>query len=156
MKTLFDKIWDAHVVQDIPDGPTQLYIDRLYMHEVTSPQAFDTLRDKGISVLRPQQIFAMPDHNIPSALPTENEKGISLSIDDEKGRKQVDALKRNCAEFGIKHFDMGTKDNGIIHVVGPEKGLSLPGMTIVCGDSHTSTHGAVGALAMGIGTSAEA
>lgn len=153
MKTLFDKIWDAHVVQDIPDGPTQLYIDRLYMHEVTSPQAFDTLRDKGISVLRPQQIFAMPDHNIPSALPTENEKGISLSIDDEKGRKQVDALKRNCAEFGIKHFDMGTKDNGIIHVVGPEKGLSLPGMTIVCGDSHTSTHGAVGALAMGIGTS---
>ncbi|MBE6254546.1 MAG: 3-isopropylmalate dehydratase large subunit [Prevotella sp.] len=160
MKTLFDKIWDAHVVQDIPDGPTQLYIDRLYMHEVTSPQAFDTLRDKGIKVLRPRQIFAMPDHNIPSALPTENkkikvenEKCISLSIDDEKGRKQVDTLKRNCAEFGITHFDMGTRDNGIIHVVGPEKGLSLPGMTIVCGDSHTSTHGAVGALAMGIGTS---
>lgn len=153
MKTLFDKIWDAHVVQNVPDGPTQLYIDRLYMHEVTSPQAFDTLRDKGISVLRPQQIFAMPDHNIPSALPTGNEKGISLSIDDEKGRKQVDTLKRNCTEFGITHFDMGTRDNGIIHVVGPEKGLSLPGMTIVCGDSHTSTHGAVGALAMGIGTS---
>ena len=160
MNTLFDKIWDAHVVQDIPDGPTQLYIDRLYMHEVTSPQAFDTLRDKGIKVLRPRQIFAMPDHNIPSALPTENEKikvenekCISLSIDDEKGRKQVDTLKRNCAEFGITHFDMGTQDNGIIHVVGPEKGLSLPGMTIVCGDSHTSTHGAVGALAMGIGTS---
>lgn len=160
MKTLFDKIWDAHVVQNVPDGPTQLYIDRLYMHEVTSPQAFDTLRDKGISVLRPQQIFAMPDHNIPSALPTENEKlnvknekCISLSIDDEKGQKQVDTLKRNCTEFGITHFDMGTRDNGIIHVVGPEKGLSLPGMTIVCGDSHTSTHGAVGALAMGIGTS---
>ncbi|MBR1665763.1 MAG: 3-isopropylmalate dehydratase large subunit [Bacteroidaceae bacterium] len=159
-KTLFDKIWDAHVVQNVLDGPTQLYIDRLYCHEVTSPQAFDTLRDKGIGVLRPQQIFAMPDHNIPSALPTGNgkwepEKGecAALTIDDEKGRVQVETLKRNCEEFGIHHFDMGTKDNGIIHVVGPEKGLSLPGMTIVCGDSHTSTHGAVGAIAMGIGTS---
>lgn len=159
-KTLFDKIWDAHVVQNVPDGPTQLYIDRLYCHEVTSPQAFDTLRDKGISVLRPQQIFAMPDHNIPSALPTgngkwklENGECAALTIDDEKGRVQVETLKRNCEEFGIHHFDMGTKDNGIIHVVGPEKGLSLPGMTIVCGDSHTSTHGAVGAIAMGIGTS---
>ena len=143
MKTLFDKIWDAHMVQNIPDGPTQLYIDRLYMHEVTSPQAFDTLRDKGIGVLRPQQIFAMPDHNTPSTLDA------PLAV----GAKQMEALKHNCAEFGITHFDMGTKDNGIIHVVGPEKGLSLPGMTIVCGDSHTSTHGAVGALAMGIGTS---
>ena len=159
-KTLFDKIWDAHVVQNVPDGPTQLYIDRLYCHEVTSPQAFDTLRDKGIGVLRPQQIFAMPDHNIPSALPTgkgnwepENGECAALTIDDEKGRVQVETLKRNCEEFGIHHFDMGTKDNGIIHVVGPEKGLSLPGMTIVCGDSHTSTHGAVGAIAMGIGTS---
>ena len=159
-KTLFDKIWDAHVVQNVPDGPTQLYIDRLYCHEVTSPQAFDTLRDKGIGVLRPQQIYAMPDHNIPSALPTgngkwklENGECAALTIDDEKGRVQVETLKRNCEEFGIHHFDMGTKDNGIIHVVGPEKGLSLPGMTIVCGDSHTSTHGAVGAIAMGIGTS---
>lgn len=159
-KTLFDKIWDAHVVQNVPDGPTQLYIDRLYCHEVTSPQAFDTLRDKGIGVLRPQQIFAMPDHDIPSALPTgngkwklENGECAALTIDDEKGRVQVETLKRNCEEFGIHHFDMGTKDNGIIHVVGPEKGLSLPGMTIVCGDSHTSTHGAVGAIAMGIGTS---
>jgi len=143
MNTLFDKIWNAHVVQNIPDGPTQLYIDRLYMHEVTSPQAFDTLRDKGIGVLRPQQIFAMPDHNTPST------HDAPLVV----GAKQMEALKRNCAEFGITHFDMGTKDNGIIHVVGPEKGLSLPGMTIVCGDSHTSTHGAVGALAMGIGTS---
>ena len=142
-KTLFDKIWDAHVVQNIPDGPTQLYIDRLYCHEVTSPQAFDTLRDKGIGVLRPQQIFAMPDHNTPST------SDAPLPV----GAKQMETLKKNCAEFGIKHFDMGTKDNGIIHVVGPEKGLSLPGMTIVCGDSHTSTHGAVGALAMGIGTS---
>lgn len=145
MKTLFDKIWDAHVVQNIQDGPTQLYIDRLYAHEVTSPQAFDTLRDKGIPVFRPQQVIAMPDHNTPS---DQQER-----IDDPVGRKQVETLKANCAEFGIRHFAMGTPDNGIIHVVGPEKGLSLPGMTIVCGDSHTSTHGAVGAIAMGIGTS---
>lgn len=167
MQTLFDKIWDAHVVQNIEDGPTQLYIDRLYLHEVTSPQAFDTLRDKGIGVLRPQQVVAMPDHNIPSAVPkgngqlsavnyqlsTVNGQCATLEIEDSTGRKQVETLKANCEEFGIRHFDMGTKDNGIIHVVGPEKGLSLPGMTIVCGDSHTSTHGAVGAIAMGIGTS---
>ena len=133
------------MVQNVQDGPTQLYIDRLYAHEVTSPQAFDTLRDKGIPVFRPNQVFAMPDHNTPSDQQQE--------IHDPVGRKQVEALARNCREFGIRHFAMGTKDNGIIHVVGPEKGLSLPGMTIVCGDSHTSTHGAVGALAMGIGTS---
>lgn len=145
MNTLFDKIWDAHVVQNVEDGPTQLYIDRLYMHEVTSPQAFDTLRDKGIGVMRPERIFAMPDHNTPSDQ--------QQRIDDPVGRKQVETLKANCEQFGITHFAMGTKDNGIIHVVGPEKALSLPGMTIVCGDSHTSTHGAVGALAMGIGTS---
>lgn len=145
MNTLFDKIWDAHVVQQVEDGPTQLYIDRLYAHEVTSPQAFDTLRDKGIKVFRPERVIAMPDHNTPSDQQDH--------IDDPVGRKQVETLKANCAEFGIKHFAMGTKDNGIIHVVGPEKALSLPGMTIVCGDSHTSTHGAVGAIAMGIGTS---
>lgn len=145
MKTLFDKIWDSHVVQNIEDGPTQLYIDRLYAHEVTSPQAFDVLRDKGIKAFRPAQIFAMPDHNTPS-----DQQEV---IHDPIGRKQVETLAANCKEFGITHFAMGTKDNGIIHVVGPEKGLSLPGMTIVCGDSHTSTHGAVGALAMGIGTS---
>lgn len=143
--SLFDKIWDAHVIQNVEDGPTQLYIDRLYVHEVTSPQAFDTLRDKGLKVLRPKQIYAMPDHNTPSDQ--------QEHIDDPIGRKQVETLHRNCEEFGIRHFAMGTKDNGIIHVVGPEKGLSLPGMTIVCGDSHTSTHGAVGAIAMGIGTS---
>lgn len=178
MKTLFDKIWDAHVVQNIPDGPTQLYIDRLYMHEVTSPQAFDTLRDKEIGVLRPQQCFAMPDHNVPSDPRTtfqtpfcEGGERVLLPSDSpihsaplthnegkgggaaEPGFDQIDTLRRNCAEFGVTYFDMGTPDNGIIHVVGPEKGLSLPGMTIVCGDSHTSTHGAVGALAMGIGTS---
>ena len=145
MKTLFDKIWDKHVVQNVEDGPTQLYIDRLYAHEVTSPQAFDTLRDKGIKAFRPDHIIAMPDHNTPS---DQQER-----IDDPVGRKQVETLAANCKEFGIRHFAMGTKDNGIIHVVGPEKGLSLPGMTIVCGDSHTSTHGAVGAIAMGIGTS---
>lgn len=144
-KTLFDKIWDKHVVQNVEDGPTQLYIDRLYAHEVTSPQAFDTLRDKGIKAFRPDQVIAMPDHNTPS---DQQDR-----IDDPVGRKQVETLAANCAEFGIKHFAMGTKDNGIIHVVGPEKALSLPGMTIVCGDSHTSTHGAVGAIAMGIGTS---
>ena len=145
MKTLFDKIWDAHVVQNVEDGPTQLYIDRLYAHEVTSPQAFDTLRDKGIKAFRPDHIYAMPDHNTPS---DQQER-----IDDPIGRRQVETLAKNCAEFGITHFAMGTKDNGIIHVVGPEKALSLPGMTIVCGDSHTSTHGAVGAIALGIGTS---
>ena len=144
-KTLFDKIWDAHVVQAIPDGPTQLYIDRLYCHEVTTPQAFDTLRDKKVGVRCPERIYAMPDHNTPS----DNQE----RIDDPVGRKQVETLKANCSEFGITHFEMGSKDNGIIHVVGPEKALSLPGMTIVCGDSHTSTHGAVGAIAMGIGTS---
>ncbi len=144
-KTLFDKIWDAHVVQAIPDGPTQLYIDRLYCHEVTTPQAFDTLRDKKLRVRCPEKIFAMPDHNTPS----DNQD----RIEDPVGRKQVETLERNCTEFGIRHFGMGTPDNGIIHVVGPEKALSLPGMTIVCGDSHTSTHGAVGAIAMGIGTS---
>ena len=145
MKTLFDKIWDAHVVQKVDDGPTQLYIDRLYCHEVTTPQAFDTLRDKNIPVFRPDHVVAMPDHNTP----TDQQD----RIDDPIGRKQVDTLAANCREFGIRHFPMGSLDNGIIHVVGPEKGLSLPGMTIVCGDSHTSTHGAVGAIAMGIGTS---
>ena len=145
MNTLFDKIWDKHVVQIVDDGPTQLYIDRLYCHEVTTPQAFDALRSKGLKVFRPAQVYAMPDHNTPS-----DQQEV---INDPIGRKQVDTLAANCKEFGITHFAMGTKDNGIIHVVGPEKGLSLPGMTIVCGDSHTSTHGAVGALAMGIGTS---
>ena len=120
MNTLFDKIWDAHVIQNVEDGPTQLYIDRLFVHEVTSPQAFDTLRDKGLKVLRPKQIYAMPDHNTPS---DQQER-----IDDPVGRKQVETLAHNCEEFGIRHFAMGTKDNGIIHVVGPEKGLSVPGI----------------------------
>ena len=144
-QTLFDKIWNAHVVQSVPDGPDMLYIDRLYCHEVTTPQAFDAIRDKGCGVLRPDKVFAMPDHNTPS---DQQER-----IEDPVGRKQVETLEQNCREFGIKCFSMGTPDNGIIHVVGPEKGLSLPGMTIMCGDSHTSTHGALGAIAMGIGTS---
>lgn len=146
MNTLFDKIWDSHVVQMVDDGPTQLYIDRLYCHEVTSPQAFDGLRERGLRCLRPQQIFCMPDHNTPTH---DQDKPIA----DPVSRKQVDTLVHNCREFGLSCYSMFSPDNGIIHVVGPEKALSLPGMTIVCGDSHTSTHGAVGAIAFGIGTS---
>lgn len=146
MNTLFDKIWDKHVVQVIDDGPTQLYIDRLYCHEVTSPQAFDGLRARGLKCFRPDKIFCMPDHNTPTH---DQDK----PIEDPVSRKQVEALKRNAEDFGLSYYGMMDKNNGIIHVVGPEKGLSLPGMTIVCGDSHTSTHGAVGALAFGIGTS---
>lgn len=146
MNTLFDKIWDKHVVQIVSDGPTQLYIDRLYCHEVTSPQAFEGLRQRGLKCLRPNQIICMPDHNTPTH---DQDK----EIEDPIGRNQVETLKRNAEEFGLTHFGMGEKTNGIIHVVGPEDGLSLPGMTIVCGDSHTSTHGAMGAVAFGIGTS---
>lgn len=144
--TLFDKIWDAHVVQHVDDGPQQLYIDRLYCHEVTSPQAFDGLRRRGLQCFRPQNIFCMPDHNTPTH---DQDK----PIEDPVSRNQVETLAANAAEFGLSHFGMMHPDNGIIHVVGPELGLSLPGMTIVCGDSHTSTHGAVGAVAFGIGTS---
>ncbi len=146
MNTLFDKIWDSHVVQIVPDGPTQLYIDRLYCHEVTSPQAFDGLRARGLKCFRPDRIFCMPDHNTPTH---DQDK----PIEDPVSRKQVDTLARNAQEFGLTHYGMLNPSNGIIHVVGPEKGLSLPGMTIVCGDSHTSTHGAMGAVAFGIGTS---
>lgn len=146
MKTLFDKIWDAHVVQKIDDGPTQLYIDRLYCHEVTSPQAFDELRSRGIGCLRPDRIFCMPDHNIPT-------KEQNKPIKEPVSRNQVETLVRNAEEFGLSLFGMMHPKNGIIHVVGPETGLTLPGMTIVCGDSHTSTHGAMGAIAFGIGTS---
>jgi len=146
MNTLFDKIWDKHVVQRVDDGPMQLYIDRLYCHEVTSPQAFDGMRQRGLKCFRPGNIYCMPDHNTPTH---DQDKPIA----DPVSRKQVDLLAQNAREFGLTHYGMMTKDNGIIHVVGPEKGLSLPGMTIVCGDSHTSTHGAVGAVAFGIGTS---
>lgn len=144
MNTLFDKIWDSHIVSVIDGGPTQLYIDRLYCHEVTCPQAFEGIRKRGCGILRPERIICMPDHDIPT-------KGSVFA--DEVCRRQVETLERNAAEFGLVHYPMMSPDNGIVHVVGPEKGLSLPGMTIVCGDSHTSTHGAVGAVAFGIGTS---
>ena len=146
MNTLFDKIWDKHVVQVVDDGPTQLYIDRLYCHEVTSPQAFEGMRAREFQCFRPEQIVCMPDHNTPTH---DQDK----PIEDPVSKTQVDTLAKNAQDFGLKHFGMYSKDNGIIHVVGPEKGLSLPGMTIVCGDSHTSTHGAMGAVAFGIGTS---
>ncbi|MCM1337275.1 MAG: 3-isopropylmalate dehydratase large subunit [Candidatus Amulumruptor caecigallinarius] len=145
-KTLFDKIWDAHVINRITDGPDQLYIDRHYCHEVTSPQAFEGLRQRGLKVMRPARTFCMPDHNIPTH---DQDK----PIDDPVSRNQVDTLERNTREFGVNHFGIGHRKNGIIHVVGPENGLTLPGYTIVCGDSHTSTHGAFGAVAFGIGTS---
>ena len=144
--TLFDKIWDSHVVQIVPDGPTQLYIDRLYCHEVTSPQAFAGLKARGLRPFRPEQVTCMPDHNTPTH---DQDK----PIEDPVSRKQVETLEANAREFGLVHYGMMNENNGIIHVVGPEQGLSQPGMTMVCGDSHTSTHGAMGAIAFGIGTS---
>lgn len=146
MNTLFDKIWNNHVVQHVSDGPDQLYIDRLYAHEVTSPQAFAGLKNRGLKCFRPDHIFCMPDHNTPTH---DQDKPIA----DPISRKQVDTLTQNAHDFGLTYWGMMHPNNGIIHVVGPEQGLSQPGMTIVCGDSHTSTHGAVGAIAFGIGTS---
>lgn len=145
-KTLFDKIWDAHVVTEVEDGPTQLYIDRQFAHEVTSPQAFNGIRERGLQVLRPAKTIATPDHNIP----TWNQE---RPIADPISKFQVETLTKNCEEFGITLYGLGNKKNGIVHVVGPENGYTLPGMTIVCGDSHTSTHGAFGTIAFGIGTS---
>ncbi|MDE6317239.1 MAG: 3-isopropylmalate dehydratase large subunit [Muribaculaceae bacterium] len=146
MNTLFDKIWDSHVVAKVDDGPTQLYIDRHYCHEVTSPQAFDGLRQRGLKVYRPERTYCSPDHNIP----TLNQDS---PIADPVSRRQVEQLTANAREFGLTLFPLGHPKNGIIHVIGPENGLTLPGYTIVCGDSHTSTHGAFGAVAFGIGTS---
>ncbi len=146
MKTLFDKIWDAHVVATVKDGPTQLYIDRHLCHEVTSPQAFAGLRKRGLQVFRPQQTTLTADHNIPTM-------GQDRPIRDEISRFQVDTLARNARDFGLTYYGLGNPKNGIVHVVGPENGYTQPGMTIVCGDSHTSTHGAFGAIAFGIGTS---
>lgn len=145
-KTLFDKIWDSHVVRSIEGGPDVLYIDQHFIHEVTSPQAFDGLRKRGIQVFRPHKTLATADHNIP----TINQQ---LPIRDELSRLQVATLDKNCREFGIDYFGLNHPKNGIVHVVGPELGYTLPGITIVCGDSHTSTHGAFGAIAFGIGTS---
>jgi 3-isopropylmalate/(R)-2-methylmalate dehydratase large subunit len=145
-KTLFDKIWDSHVVRSIEDGPDVLYIDRHYIHEVTSPQAFNGLKDRGIGVFRPEKTLATADHNIPT-------KDQHLPIRDLLSRNQVDKLNENCSKYGIELFGLNHPKNGIVHVIGPELGYTLPGMTIVCGDSHTSTHGAFGTIAFGIGTS---
>lgn len=145
-QTLFEKIWNAHVVREPEGEPALLYIDFHYVHEVTSPQAFDGLRLAGRRVRRPDQTLATMDHNVPTT-------DRSRPIEDPVSRAQVEALARNCAEFGIALCDLHSRDQGIVHVIGPELGLSLPGMTIVCGDSHTATHGAFGALAFGIGTS---
>lgn len=145
-KTLFDKIWDSHVVKTIDDGPNVLYIDRHFIHEVTSPQAFGGIKARGGKVARPSQVIATPDHNIP----TVNQH---LTIQDELSRHQVETLKKNCKENGITMYGLNHPYNGIVHVVGPELGITQPGMTIVCGDSHTSTHGAFGSIAFGIGTS---
>ena len=145
-RTLFDKIWDNHLVDRQDDGTCLIYIDRHLVHEVTSPQAFEGLRNAGRKVRRPELTLAVPDHNVP----TENRAG---GIDDEESRIQVETLARNAKDFGVPYFDMFDIRQGIVHIIGPEQGFTLPGMTIVCGDSHTATHGAFGSLAFGIGTS---
>jgi 3-isopropylmalate/(R)-2-methylmalate dehydratase large subunit len=145
-QTLFDKIWEKHIVKSIPDGPDVLYIDEHLIHEVTSPQAFKGIENRGVSLFRPAQILATADHNVP----TENQH---LPIKDELSRKQVQMLSDNCARHGVELYGLGHAYQGIVHVIGPELGITQPGMTIVCGDSHTSTHGAFGSIAFGIGTS---
>ncbi|MBY0348231.1 MAG: 3-isopropylmalate dehydratase large subunit [Hydrotalea flava] len=144
--TLFDKVWDAHVVQQIDDGPDVLFIDRHFIHEVTSPVAFLGLKNRGLSVMFPEKTFATADHNTP----TINQH---MPVQDPLSANQLKALEDNAAKYGISHWGLGNPKNGIVHVVGPENGITLPGMTIVCGDSHTSTHGAFGCIAFGIGTS---
>ena len=145
-KTLYEKIWDAHLIDTNDNENTLIYIDRHLVHEVTSPQAFEGLRMAGRKVRSPANTLAVADHNVPT---TDRSKGIS----EEDSRIQVETLTKNCAEFGVEYFSMTDKRQGIVHIVGPEQGFTLPGMTIVCGDSHTSTHGAFGSLAFGIGTS---
>src|SRR5499427_773995 len=145
-RTLFEKVWDAHVVRAAPNEPALLYIDLHLIHEVTSPQAFEGLRAAGRTVRRPDLTIGTIDHNVPTT-------DRSLPILDPIAAKQISVLRANCAEFGIKLFDIDSTEQGIVHVIGPEMGLTQPGLTIVCGDSHTSTHGAFGALAFGIGTS---
>lgn len=146
MKTLFDKIWDAHTVSTVADGPTQLYIDRHFCHEVTSPQAFNGLRARGLKVLRPERTTLTADHNTP----TINQ---DQPVKDPISKNQLDTLSKNAQEFGLTLYPLGHKKNGVVHIIGPENGYTHPGMTIVCGDSHTSTHGAFGSIAFGIGTS---
>jgi len=145
-KTLFDKIWDAHLVHRQDDGTCLIYIDRHLVHEVTSPQAFEGLRNAGRKVRSPERTLAVADHNVPTT-------GRSVGIEDSESRIQVEALEANAADFGVPYFGMDDIRQGIVHVIGPEQGFTQPGMTIVCGDSHTATHGAFGALAFGIGTS---
>src|SRR5215216_56005 len=145
-RTLFEKIWDTHVVREAPGEPTLLYIDLHLVHEVTSPQAFEGLRLSGRQVRRPDLTIATMDHNTPTW-------PLNLPVTDDIAKEQLDALESNCRDFGIRLEDRFSQLQGIVHVIGPELGLSQPGMTIVCGDSHTSTHGAMGALAFGIGTS---
>jgi len=145
-KTLFDKVWDSHVVESVKDGPDIFFIDKHLIHEVTSPQAFDELKEKNLEVFDPERVLATVDHNVP----TLNQH---LPIEDNLSRNQVEKLKSNCFENNIELFGLGNPNQGIVHVIGPELGITQPGMTIVCGDSHTSTHGAFGAIAFGIGTS---
>jgi len=145
-KTLFDKVWDAHVVEIIPDGPQVIYIDKHLIHEVTSPQAFAELEARGLEVFRPNQIVATADHNVPTL-------GQELPIRDELSRTQVQQLTENCEKNNIELYGLGHQYQGIVHIIAPELGITQPGMSIVCGDSHTSTHGAFGAIAFGIGTS---
>jgi len=145
-KTLFDKLWDSHVVSEVKDGPSVIFIDRHLVHEVTSPQAFKGIEDRDLKVLMPERTLATPDHNVPTFEQ-------HLPISDELSRMQVDKLEENCSRHGIKCYGLNKPYQGIVHVIGPELGYTLPGMTIVCGDSHTSTHGAFGSIAFGIGTS---
>jgi 3-isopropylmalate/(R)-2-methylmalate dehydratase large subunit len=145
-RTLFDKIWDNHVVDRQENGTCLIYVDRHLVHEVTSPQAFEGLKNAGRKVHRPEATLAVPDHNVPTT-------DRSLGIEEEQSRIQVETLQQNCKDFGVQLFDVDDVRQGIVHIIGPEQGFTLPGMTIVCGDSHTSTHGAFGALAFGIGTS---
>lgn len=151
-QTLYEKIWAAHVVETRDDGTCLIYIDRHLVHEVTSPQAFEGLRAAGRRVRRPELTLAVPDHNLPTT-PRVDAAGLPIPIADPESAQQLDALRRNTAEFGVDYIDATAAEQGIVHVVGPELGFTLPGTTLVCGDSHTSTHGALGALAFGIGTS---
>lgn len=151
-RTLYEKIWNAHVVEQRPDGTCLIFIDRHLVHEVTSPQAFDGLRAAGRTVRRPDLTLAVPDHNLPTT-PRRDAEGRKIPITDSESAAQLDALEKNAPDFGIRYIDAAAPEQGIVHVVGPEQGFSLPGTTIVCGDSHTACHGGIGALAFGIGTS---
>ena len=145
-KTLFDKVWDSHIIEKINEGPDILFIDRHMIHEVTSPVAFIGIKKRGLKVMSPERTFATADHNTPT-------KNQHMPVRDPLSANQLKTLETNAKEYGISYWGLGHKNNGIVHVIGPEQGITLPGATIVCGDSHTSTHGAFGAIAFGIGTS---